>query len=237
MAIISLDYLKIFLGATTSAKDALYTVLADAASKAVKTYTDRDFESATYTEYYNGSGTHLLILRQRPVTSVTSVHVDATGYAGDGTNAFASDTLQTVGVDYILRKERGTQGDSGMLVRLRGFMGQSAASLFGEGVLGWTQRTDGKLAGNLPPAWPRGDGNIKVVYVAGYTAANMPADLKQATAQLAAWMVRNGTYGGDRIQSENMGQYSYTLGQAGLSSSPELGSTRSTLLTYKNIVI
>lgn len=88
---------KLFLGETSSASDGILALLITAASQYVATYCNRVFQSATYSEVYDGTGTSILLLRQKPVTAVTSVTVTGTawnatasiyanGYTFDGIN-------------------------------------------------------------------------------------------------------------------------------------------------------
>jgi uncharacterized phiE125 gp8 family phage protein len=74
---------------------ALLTSLLQAASAFVEHYCDRSFLSAAYTETISGKGTHVLYLRQRPVTAITSVVItDSSG---------ATETVPAS--DYALRAE------------------------------------------------------------------------------------------------------------------------------------
>lgn len=62
--------------------------------------------------------------------------------------------------------------------------------------------------------WPRGMGNIKVVYTAGYTT--MPADIVLAVHQIAAAVRHAASEGlGGPIKSERFGEYSYQLMEGG----------------------
>ena len=233
MALSTLAAFKIHLSRTPGAAsdDLTLQQMLDAADKAVKTYCGRDFESATYTEFYSGTGRRDLVLRQRPVTSVTSVHLDPDGYYGDGPGAFASTTLLTAGIDYVLIKDDGTSGKSGLIRRLGGL-----ASTTG-GEVGWYPPVGrrGTLAAEYKPVWPFGDGNIKVVYVAGYAATAIPLDLVQAVHNLAAFMLLIAKRGGMVPQSESLGSYSYSLALHSLGTAPELGTSRQLLSRYREL--
>lgn len=96
MSLVKLSKYKEYLKITDSALDAQITDLQSAVEKRVKEYLHRDIESTTYTaELYNGSGKSELVMRQFPVTSVTSVAV----YDGYYNNAEVWTTL-VLGTDY-----------------------------------------------------------------------------------------------------------------------------------------
>lgn len=67
--------------------------LIDSASWAANTYTNRLLKSRTLTEYYDGDGSDVLWLKQRPVISVTSVYID-TSYAWTADTLVSSDDYQ-----------------------------------------------------------------------------------------------------------------------------------------------
>lgn len=50
--------------------------LIDGVSAGIEEYTARKFVSRSYTEYYDGDGTRVLLLRQFPIVSITSIHDD-----------------------------------------------------------------------------------------------------------------------------------------------------------------
>jgi hypothetical protein len=87
------------------------------------------------------------------------------------------------------------------------------------------------------PYWPRSYGNIKAVYAAGWTAAQVPQDLAHAVNQFAAWMYRNAEYGGLGLQHEHLGGYDYQLAQQVLTGTPELGALRQLLSRYRSRAI
>lgn len=233
MSLSSLVSLKVLLGVSGSSQDTLLQQLLDAADAAVKRYCKRDLESQSYTDYFDGPGHRDLLLRQRPVTAVGSVYEDAGGYYGAVAGAFAASTLLTSGTDYALVKDGpGGRGESGMLRRLR------PAGLVWA-MPGWGDPTTGTLFGGIRgPVWPSGTGNLRVAYTAGYV--DVPDDLAQAVNQLAAWMRVAAPRGGIIPTNESLGRYSYGLGQVastGLSSAPELGSTRQLLAAYREQVL
>lgn len=84
--ITTITKVKSFLKISTTDEDDLLTMLLTAVDKDFKTRCKRDFESANYTEYYRGNGTSKLILRNYPISALTSVHDDLE-------REFESDTL------------------------------------------------------------------------------------------------------------------------------------------------
>lgn len=82
-----------------STKDAFLANLILRAQKLLEKYCGRKFDSATYTEFYDGDGTDELLLNQYPIVSVTSLHDDLG-------RTFDSLTLISTS-DYVIYKERG----------------------------------------------------------------------------------------------------------------------------------
>lgn len=72
MSLVSLADLKSYLGITTSDQDDLLQDLIDRASAEFEKVAKRVFSQATYTDLHDG-GHEALILRHRPIISVTSV--------------------------------------------------------------------------------------------------------------------------------------------------------------------
>lgn len=167
-----------------------------AADQVIKTELGRDIEQANYTHFFNGTGTRALVLKQSPVTAVTSVHINYAGYFGHNTDSpFSSDFLLTDGKDYVLDWDSGagTISNSGVLLRI--------GTVWSELNKSYTQ---GKVTQEVSPAI----GNIKVLYTAGYNP--VPYDLQFAVAQVIAGMVKLIQYGYP-VQSEKIGDYSYKL--------------------------
>lgn len=135
--------------------------------------------AATYTEFYSGTGTHWLTLRQRPVpdaASVTDVRVDLAGYWGQGPNTFDSTTVLTQGTDYA--------------VEVEGFAAERVGTLYRIGTpwpAAWTRPLN-RLAAE-PAPYP---GPVRVVYTTGNVAP--PADVVEAgyLEASARWMARRG---------------------------------------------
>lgn len=214
MALISLSDAKTTLGISGTAEDSKLTIMIAAASAAVQRYCGRDFESQTYgtgattayssggdSGYYNGDNSRFLILRQRPVTSITSIYSDPTGYFGDNPDgAYAASTLLVAGTDYALRWDGQLPGAStrcsycGIVERLNSVWTGT-----------WRHR-----GGEINPTLGNNSGNIKIVYVAGFTT--VPSDISYAVTLVVAQMRRTAVFGGEGLSGESWENYSYNLG-------------------------
>ena len=165
----------------TDAKKHLWHLAA--AESALKKACRRQFTYAVRTEYPVANWQRALILRETPVESITSLHYDPSGMAGQAPAAFGADTLKTLGEDYYLDRDRGTDtySDSGLVYRVGGVW------------TGWTQRPYGLLYAGTPVRAP---GAVKVVYAGGYgNAVRPPEDLLNAifqTATLARLLAADG---------------------------------------------
>ena len=216
MALTTIDAVKTHLGmeAGDTTLDPQLNQIIAGVDAAIKKQLKQQFESATYTEYYDGTGTETLYLRQTPV-SVTglAVYEDLTGYFGVPAGSFASTTLLTHGTDYVLQKDQPNgMSLSGVLLRLYSVWG--GRTVFGPAEV--TGRPDVAR------------GSVKVTYTAGYTT--VPADLAMAANQVIAWAV-NAT-DGQAMRSENYDYYGYTRAALAELAKGDLG----TLATAANIL-
>lgn len=178
----------------TTATDAFIAQVRPAVESALKRVVKYEIEQATYTEYYDGSGTQYLRLRQTPVTSITSVYESSTGFWGQLSGGFPSTALLTAGSDYYLQMDGpgNAYSESGLLVRVSRIW--PAAILRRAGYLG---------------AWAlHGQGNIKVTYVAGYDT--IPDDIELAVWEGVA-LTRARRPHGQGVSSESFDGYSYSL--------------------------
>lgn len=200
----TVDKIKTHLGipSAVTSEDARLTQLLAEIEPAITNYIGRNLVSAARTEYLDGTGRPLLVLRHRPVTAIASVHVDGAGYYGHGEDGFPATSQWTIGNQFAPKSLEASEDNSGLLVALGG-------------------------------EWPRGMGNIKVVYTAGY--ATMPLDLELAANQLVA-LVRSGTDKGGPLQSETIGKYAYTLLAGHVPGvAPEIGTIRGILNGYREV--
>lgn len=143
---------------------------------------------ATRTEYYDGWNTQFLTLTRRPVfTSGMEVYVDSQGNYGQSSGGFASNTLLTMGTDYVLRVDQ-PNGSSrcGILQRINNVWPRP-----------FVRRT-----GLLTPIMTRDTGSIKVTYSAGWTVDGLPSQVRFACNLLAS-KIRYLMPVGMEINSEN----------------------------------
>lgn len=194
MALLTLQELKDLLGVTSTARDTQYAALLLAADAAVKKELDRQVESSTLTDYYSGNGRRFLCLREYPVTAMTSVHLNFSGYYGrNPESTYSSEFLLTEGEDYVLRIDKNGTSESGILERI--------------GTV-WQQQTRQYFPGKITQDAVVAQGNIKVIYTAGYT--QVPEDLQYAVALLVRRMQQMLVQGG-MLKSEKLGDYQYEL--------------------------
>ena len=216
MPLTTLDSVKTHLGISDGAEDALLSQLVSQAEAVIKSEVGANIEQASYTEFYCGDGGRALVLRQRPVQSITSIHVDNQGFFGEASGAFSDDSLLAAGEDYALQRDHASdveQSHSGIVLRM-GAVWPAAPARF---------------RGLLAQGARRGIGNVKVEYVAGY--ATPPADLVLAANNLIAVLRRTASAGAP-IRSERLDYYSYNLG-GDSAAARQLGAIRSTLARYK----
>lgn len=89
----SLQDLKDFLKMSETTDDDKLFELLKAADAEFKRRTRLAFETATYTEYYDGNGQRSLLLKEYPVVSITTVHDDVDRAYGASTLIDASDIV------------------------------------------------------------------------------------------------------------------------------------------------
>lgn len=202
------------LGDSDTSLDALIDLLLEEVDAVIDGFTGRgSLASAAATEYMDGSGREMLLLRRRPVTAVAGVWVDGGGHYGQGDGAFGDATEWNVGVDFAIPRTDATEENGGMLVAI-------GAPDFGAGGV-----------------WPAGRGNVKVTYTAGYST--IPKDLQLAATNLVAQLI-NGSEKGALLAGETIGDYSYRLlsdpeAAGGGVASLVIGTVRSTLARYREV--
>lgn len=191
-ALTTLADVKALAGISSSdtTQDARLEAIINGVSSQVSTYCARNFKRQTYTgETYSPSNRQLLILRNMPVVSVSSITIDG--------------TAQTQGTDYILAPE---YADAGMLYREWGWTGQTInrlnlvsdvismrRSILITYIAGW----------HLP-----GDAG----YIAG-DPASLPLDLQYAVQQIAlAMFIQARRNNWDGLTSLTEGGLSYGWG-------------------------
>jgi len=235
---IGLDYFKDFIGvsASNTAQDTRLQIYLDAATKVFCSEVGRDIVQTTYPAasefgrgddgYYSGNGRRELLLRQRPVIATgLAVYLDASGRFGQNPDGSfdSTTTLLVYGTDYVLRTDGCLPGTStkcsycGILERVGTVWSAKTAY------------TPGQLIGDMIS----GQGNIKVVYTAGFPT--VPYDVRMAVCQIAAFIRRQADKGVS-VNSESLGGYSYSVGQQAVNGqTPEMGGVRKTVLDYKGV--
>ena len=178
MGLVSLTEAKTFAEVFTDRLDDKLTTMLRGAEDAVRAHCGRDltdgFESKSRTYYppMTELGTTRIALPERPVTAITSIHIDSTGYFGVPSGAFASDTEQTSGTQYVLEMEDGTTSSSGVVIKLPGILGGSATA-----------------PSSQASVWPTYTGGVKIIYTGGYVprpnaSATMPRLIEMAICTL-----------------------------------------------------
>jgi len=219
VALVTLAYLKVHLGVSGTSQDAALSQWAEGVSAAIESWCGREFARATVTEFYSTNGTRTIALRRRPVSSVTSVHLDFAGRAGQGPDTpFSSESLLAAGTDYFLDFRDAAFSYTGLLHYTSGV---------------WPERTRQREPGKLAQEYTPQRGNVKVTYVGGYDP--IPADIQFAAAQVVAYARRNAKFGGFGVTMERLGDHMYRVAQVSLGAAPELGSARQILSKYKEV--
>lgn len=198
MAIISTSDYKTWRGISVSTYDTLIGILIGAAQAQAERWCGRLFDSATHTEKYSGSGTEILVLRNAPVASVTSITL--TRPTGDSYTVDSS--------TYAVDLESGVvKFDPAATYRV---------------TTDWWGEREPQADWSPQPAFSLGHYNVTVVYVGGYTSQTMPNDLKLAMYQYVDELVARspgltalGGSGPSQYQSESLGDYSYTRPASG----------------------
>lgn len=189
MAIATTAEYKTYAGISGTAQDAQLNVLLPAIQADIEQYTGRLFDTATFTEYLDGTGTAELMVKNPPIASITSIKIFRT--VNDTPTAVDS-TLYTFNGD-----------DSGIIKYQPSSFARRAPYTFRD--------TDGAVF-TTEPNWPEGFRNIQVVYVGGYgsspAAATMPLDLKLNFYKMVSIELEQ--IGKDiTLTSEDLGSYRY----------------------------
>ena len=186
-SLVSLSDYKTIANISGTADDARLTIILSAASTFFRRWCGRNedtgFNTATWTEFYDGTGEESIQLREWPITSITSAQlVDDAG---------ALTTLAST--DYRVNLK------TGVLSMLGTTLGRK-----------WVEAgVNGIPTTNFEPSpqWPEGIQNVKVIYVGGYST--IPSDIQLVVCQMVDTSLAQA--GGNRgMQSESIGQYSYS---------------------------
>lgn len=102
-ALVTLAEAKVYLKITSGTEhDAVLEVLINSVSRWAREYMGRNLvtPAAAYVEYYHGNGARDLILRNRPILTVSSIYEDAL-------RVWAADTLVSLSADIMQNKDAG----------------------------------------------------------------------------------------------------------------------------------
>lgn len=158
----------------------------------IRTETGREFVSQSRVEYHDGVGSEYLFLKAYPVTSITSIAV----LSPDGTETALAAS------EYDFDAKTG-------IVALTGSLDVRGGAVVEN--FGGVRFVTGGLGRGVyrSPAFDGGFRRVKVTYTGGYTAANVPSDLKRAEMDIAK--LRYNERGRDAaLSSESLGDYSYS---------------------------
>lgn len=229
---ISENLLVLGITSPTEVERAMVQICIGPAEGAIKRHLNYDPVQATRTEYYPqfegansgesvwevndsvaymrslaGGSADILQVQHLPIRSITSLKVDYDGRSGTREGAFASETAWTEGTDFFPNYDK--KDSSGIKMCTDGMI-----------------RSEGR--------WPERAGSVELIYVAGYTAAELrgqdsvvdaspiwEAVLDEVTRRVHKHYSRmkkalTGFVGG-ALTSESLGDYSYSVDGATLS--------------------
>lgn len=191
-ALITTAGYKTYAGITGTTFDSALDLLVVSAGETFRELAGRDqatgFLTATRTEYYDGTGTDVLILKEAPVTAITSVSL----MSDDGQTASA----------YASTEYRFDTDLSGRLFRGGATRGRFA----GPSEFVSATRIEHQTASwGTSPCWPEGINNIKVVYTGGY--ATIPTAMAMGLYRMVDHLISNRGPGSNLV-SRSLGEYS-----------------------------
>lgn len=186
MAIITASDYKTYKGISASTYDAQLAVVIPAIQELAEDYCDRLFDSASRTEKHNGTDFPVLVLRNTPVTTLTSISI----IAADGTSTTVDADTYTF------------DANSGVVKFQPASYAAVTTNDWGTVECGDTWKPS--------PRFEAGHQNVSVVYTGGYTSGTMPANLKFSMYQavdIALGRARGGVGVGD-FRRQDLGDYS-----------------------------
>lgn len=177
---------KSYAGITASTWDTQLGIIMTAALDMMEDYTGRVFTQATFTEYHNGKAADVIVVRNPPIASITSISYYATPTATAQTVDSTTYTFDT---------------DESGIIRF------TPAHFRRYEPLSFLPGTGTEIG--VYPQFAEGFRNYKVIYVGGY--ATFPARLTFALYKLTDILFAQ-TGKDTTLKSENLGSYSYTNG-------------------------
>ncbi|MFQ5452255.1 MAG: phage head-tail connector protein [Candidatus Paceibacterota bacterium] len=109
-ALTSLTTAKDHLGITDASQDTRVERWIDTASQMIEKATDRVLYSKSHTEVQDGRGSKSILLRQYPVTAITSLHIDSQGTFDANSLIAAADYAQRDEDELVLRSSTFKRG-------------------------------------------------------------------------------------------------------------------------------
>lgn len=163
----------------------------------VERWCGRVLEGATFTEKHDGDGSEILLVRNPPIRTLTSIAITD----GNGTTTYT--TSSSPALDDLFRWT-GSTDERGEIRWIDAVHGRFVSDGFGAILVPQF---------GVSPHFPEGFQNITVVYDGGW--ATTPDDLVGVMADLVADCIQQlgpNRYGRDPdILSESLGQFSYSL--------------------------
>lgn len=189
--------LKLLIGESSSSYDTHLGVILNAVETNIIRYLGYNPAGAAGTEYYSGNGSNRLVLARNPVTAVSAVYEDTSGYYGVPSDVFdATASVLTAGTDYVWDKE--DVNKAGVLIRLGGKtwpLGQ--------------KRFPDRLANSIDYVW----GCVKVTYTAGMDATQVSVITEAAYLEAAA-LFQSRVTGMGAFASQGLDGYNYSISSA-----------------------
>jgi hypothetical protein len=216
---------------TNTTDDAWITLVQPSVEAALQKWIGYNIAQATYTEYYDGNNTRLLLLKQLPVYTVGNVWIQEDGQDGNNPTPFATPEDP---FSYWLELDGpgAAYSATGKLHRGNQSTPNTTTPGLNSGIWPgcWTSPWNRLSKKEIP-----GAGNIKIQYLAGYSP--VPQDI-----QLAVWesmgqlraMRRFGYLG--PIKSEGLSASSYSLGDL-YKAIYMLGAVQQILSMYRRLPI
>lgn len=194
---ILLSTVKTQLGITGDSEDARLRLFLPQAISIAESYCNRKFCKQTVTEFYDGNGTHDLVLRNVPIVSITNLWEDID-------RSFGASSLLVDGTDFVYN------ANSGVVTRINAYWPYSLqrGRVPVRGLGGYMSYGSQQLVA-LDQKYTK---CIKIEYETGWDA--VPMDIQYAVGSLVACMMREASVGAP-LASESLDYYSYQLASSG----------------------
>lgn len=190
MAISSTSEYKSYAGISATTWDSQLNVIIPAVQMQMERWCGRKFDTETFDEYMDGTGSDVLTVKNPPIASITSIRVYVS--PTDSPTATSSD-------DYTFDPDTG-------IIRLQ----PSYTRRFPYDSYGYPNSAGPQYG--IWPQWPKGFRNIRVIYIGGFgstTATPIPLDLKLALHKIVDTVFSQAKQD-LTVKSESLGSYSYT---------------------------